>query len=487
MKDKNSNSKSKSSGGKPNNKQGCIIRFKPPKPSEEVMKAKFFEADDTEVSELVRCYQTGDDHANLVALMSRIIGLGDLYGLWNDGKSQKLAQTMSRALDDQVREEWQAITSEMEDWDQADMKAIFISLMQQLATQVFGPTAFKTQCRLMENGDIKIPENDLRAGTYRIFQINRLLPYLGIYATEYSTIELNKIIVKSLPAMAKRKYLVDGGDDLEDQADILELMTQLDTKFRLKKEFAELEKQSLNNKQGKSNQSSNNGNNKGGNGNGNGKKSSNSNPCRKHDGAHEWKDCPDNKSNQNKSKGDKDAAKEKKSKGDLHSTKAAETPANKKTPVVRFNSKVETKEADADLQYDDSDDASAMMVQAVENKARKFNGVTVIDVPAKDGARLGTTILIDNGFSGYAIMTYPFASQLGYDFQRVEGDSYNTVGGTLNTKLQVTIDNIRLPHLSRHRTFSATIEVAPESSGDFGYGMIMGIEMMDHLGINQFF
>ena len=76
-------------------------------------------------------------------------------------------------------------------------------------------------------------------------------------------------------------------------------------------------------------------------------------------------------------------------------------------------------QADADLQYDDSDDASAMMVQAVENKARKFKGVTVIDVLAKDGAHLGTTILIDNRFSGYTIMTYPFASQLGYDFQRV--------------------------------------------------------------------
>jgi predicted aspartyl protease len=116
-----------------------------------------------------------------------------------------------------------------------------------------------------------------------------------------------------------------------------------------------------------------------------------------------------------------------------------------------------------------------MMVQAVENKPRKVNGVTVIDVPAKAGSRLGTTILIDNGFSGYAIMTYPFASQLGYEFQRDEGKAYNTAGGTLNTKLQVTIDNIRLPHLSRHRSFSATIEIAPESSGDFGYGMIMGI------------
>jgi hypothetical protein len=34
-------------------------------------------------------------------------------------------------------------------------------------------------------------------------------------------------------------------------------------------------------------------------------------------------------------------------------------------------------------------------------------------------------------------------------------------------------------------TFAMTIEVAPEESGDFGYGMIMGIKLMDQLGINQ--
>ncbi len=109
----------------------------------------------------------------------------------------------------------------------------------------------------------------------------------------------------------------DGGDDLEDQADILEMMTQLDKKFRLKKEFAELEKKpsnnsnnnNNNNKQGKSQSSGSKG------GNGNEKK--HSNPCNKHDGAHEWKDCPDNKANQNKSKGDKNANKgDKKTKND---------------------------------------------------------------------------------------------------------------------------------------------------------------------------
>ncbi len=314
-----------------------------------MVKAKFLEDDDTEVSENIRTFRSGKEYGNLVALMSRIVGLGNMYGLWIDGKSKKLAQVMAQVLDDQVREEWQTITSKLDDWEQSNMKAIFIQLLQRLGTQIFGPMAFKTQCRAMEKGNIKIPKSDLRAGTHRMFQINRLLPYLGIYGEEYLLTELNKIIVKSLPTMAQQKYLEEGGDDLEDQADILEMMTQLDKKFRLKKEFAELEKKNNNNNNNnsKSNQSSN-GNNKGGNGGG---KKLTSNPCRKHNRAHEWKDCPDNKSN-NKSKGDKDVLKEKKSKGELHSSQAADKPAKKTTPVVRVGKPTNSKEAEADCSSD---------------------------------------------------------------------------------------------------------------------------------------
>ncbi len=406
-----------------------------------------------------------------------------MYGLWIEGKSKKLAQVLSRALDDQVREEWQAITSEINNWEQADMKTIFIQLLQQLGTQVFGPKAFKTQCRAMEKGDIKIPESDLRAGTHRLFQINRMLPYLGTYAEEYLLSELNKIIVKSLPMLAQRKYLEEGGDDLEDQADILEMMTQLDKKFRLKKEFAELEKKSNNNNNNnnnrKSNQSSNNGNNKGGN-NGSGKKPA-SNPCRKHDGAHEWKDCPDYKPFDKSKSKDATAKSDKKPKGDLHSAQAA--PAKKATPIVRFG-KVPTKETESALE-DDSDDESAMMVQAVgEHTPPLLNSITVIDVPSQNGDRYGTTMLIDNGYTDYLIMSYSFAKSLGYEIQEVPGRSYNTTNGLMVTNLQVSINDLRLPHLSRNRAFSATIKVAPENSGDFGYGMIMGCRQMDLLGID---
>lgn len=91
--------------------------------------------------------------------------------------------------------------------------------------QIFGPTAFKIQCRAMEKGDLKMPENDLHAGTHWLFQINCLLPYLGIYAEEYLLTKPNKIIVKSLPLKTQWKYLEDSGDDIRDQSDILEMMT----------------------------------------------------------------------------------------------------------------------------------------------------------------------------------------------------------------------------------------------------------------------
>ena len=49
----------------------------------------------------------------------------------------------------------------------------------------------------------------------------------------------------------------------------------------------------------------------------------------------------------------------------------------------------------------------------------------------------------------------------------------------------VSITGVKLPHLSRSRTFDATFKVARPEPGDFGYGAIMRIGMMDDLGIDQ--
>jgi hypothetical protein len=224
--------------------------------------------------------------ANLVALMNEIVGLGDLYAMWENGSPRKLAQTLSRALEGKARTDWLAIINDHE-WDD-DSKQNFVRLLQRLGLKAFGPKAFKDQCKAMDKGKIRIPENNLRKGTERLFEINKLLTHLGIYAREYTIEEMNKVIVESLPPKAMVKFVGEGGDDLEDEDDILELMQTIDNNFKLKAEAAALEQKA--NPKGHSNHLK--GKEKSSDG---GSKSGGKNPCRKHDGAHEWKDCPDYK------------------------------------------------------------------------------------------------------------------------------------------------------------------------------------------------
>ena len=114
----------------------CILHFKDPKPNDKEIKAKFFEADESEVSEQIMCFKTGDVHANLVILMDRMVGLGDLYDMWNDGDSRKLGQSLHRALSGQVKKDWERIMRDVADWGDID-KEEFIRLLKQLAKKTF--------------------------------------------------------------------------------------------------------------------------------------------------------------------------------------------------------------------------------------------------------------------------------------------------------------------------------------------------------------
>ena len=82
-------------------------------------------------------------------------------------------------------------------------------------------------------------------------------------------------------------------------------------------------------------------------------------------------------------------------------------------------------------------------------------------------------------------MSRSFAKSLDYEFQPSGEEKYRTTMGNMNIQFQVTFPGVRLPHLSCQRTFIATIKIAPKESGNFGYGVIMGIDMMGKLGIDQ--
>jgi hypothetical protein len=172
------------------------------------------------------------------------------------------------------------------------------------------------------------------------------------------------------------KYVGKEGNELDDVADILTtLMSVIKTKLQLKKEVKALEEEKQ--RKQKSNQQSNDKGKKGGDAKGEQKK----NPCRKHDGAHDFKDCPENPHRKGSSaKPASKSGKEKSIKKDLHLTKGSDSDV-KETSKVVIN---ETKNYFADLDYS-SDDGSAMMVLASKSDQKQLIGTTVIEVPSKDG------------------------------------------------------------------------------------------------------
>jgi hypothetical protein len=178
-------------GDKNQPKVNCIIQFKDPKPSDESIKAKFTESDGADVSEVICRYKTSDNQASLVLLMNRMVTLGDLYDMFENGKSKKLTQTVSRALDGQVRDDWIEIVNNVDDWENYNKKREFIRLLKRLGSEAFGSKAFKNQCKAMESRMLKIPESNLWVGTYQLIQINKMLPYLGLQAKSYDIGDLN--------------------------------------------------------------------------------------------------------------------------------------------------------------------------------------------------------------------------------------------------------------------------------------------------------
>jgi hypothetical protein len=97
-----------------------------------------------------------------------------------------------------------------------------------------------------------------------------------------------------------QKYVGDGGNDLDDITDILDLMLLINTKLQLKQETVALEQQQNRMKSGNQ-QSHNKGrptNSK--------SRGEHKMPCKKHDGAHDYWDCPNIKNQRPQSKSAKE-------------------------------------------------------------------------------------------------------------------------------------------------------------------------------------
>ena len=308
----------------------CIIRFEIP----ELNETKFGEGDES-VKEYINVYREGDEKYNLICLMFQILDLGDTYECWEEAaKAKSLANTMKRALSHgKAKKKWIEITNKRTAWGEANMRGKFSQMLQKLGEEVFGTRAYKKQVDAMEDGKLKLPEDQpLRDSVDRLFAINREIPYLGTKGEKLSVRSLNKIIIKTLPLRAMVEYIKQGGEDLTDEEEILNTIDDVDMCLMLDAQVQRARKSERNNhdekrhepkvKEGSSTSTNSTG------------IKQESSLCKIHDGAHLWKDCPDNKWNKARKEQRKvEAAEKKAGGGDLHSTA---TVAGKKTPIIRI-------------------------------------------------------------------------------------------------------------------------------------------------------
>jgi hypothetical protein len=101
------------------------------------------------------------------------------------GKVKKLANRMKQALNGKAKKKWTEITNQRMAWNKANMQEKFYKMLQKLKKENFGTWAYKKQVVAMENGLLKLPEEqDLRDSINRLFAIDREIPYLGIGGEE---------------------------------------------------------------------------------------------------------------------------------------------------------------------------------------------------------------------------------------------------------------------------------------------------------------
>jgi hypothetical protein len=167
----------------------------------------------------------------------------------------------------------------------------FKKLIQKVNSKFLGQDAIKEQRDVMEFGNLKYDGHDHTSVAERLFEIKEDLELFGKEVGKFSIQEMaQRIIPNTLKTAASLRFYDKGGEDLRDSKEIIELCRKITTFLKREANANRENTDNRNSRGSRSNRPTSN------NGNGNG----NSAPCRKHEGAHLWKDCPENWQNKNR-------------------------------------------------------------------------------------------------------------------------------------------------------------------------------------------
>lgn len=316
------------------------------------IKATFKDIEGNETKELIFTYNDNDQKELLIDLEKQLLKLGDRYGLFSEGKWKYLCQIGGRALEGRCAEYWQDIVEGATSHSTGSANAQrgkFIKLMQRFNEKCLSKHALDIQKDAMETGEMRYEGHDHEKVAERLFQINDDLELFSQDADKFSIRDMaRKIIPRNLKTSARLKYLDKAGDELRDKEDIIALCARISYVLSAEVEAERKRKQDERSR-------NNSGDNQNQNGNTNlsdeEKEKRDSAPCRKHNGAHQWKDCPENWHNKNRhthssttptTSTTSSARTLKSDKGEVKSTESEAAQSHEGTPIIRFQDNIES-------------------------------------------------------------------------------------------------------------------------------------------------
>ena len=453
----------------------AVQKYKPGKSAEQTIKFTVTDDDGDEVKELAPAYSSGDSNERVLHVFQRFDNLNKLYSLTGDGKAKKLVQAIGRALagDADAQETFlDLVSEEITQFNAGNVQAKLRLVQQKFCEDRFGDDALENQCDYFE--ETQCPKNTpFDEGAQRLFAMNDKLVFYCEGAEKLSPKELNKRVISKafLPGSARLIYHQKDGPLETTKKGILKKLRLVQQEMELVKSIADEDKAKKRRQprnDGKSNDDE--------------PSTERKNPCRKHNGEHEWKDCPDNYRNKQRREAERKATDAKSKDGEVNSIDVrAESEG---TPHVSFA---------ADFDYDESSaGASQGEVLSLETlhklTVEDGNPETILALPFAGDAsqRIAARALIDPCCAGAEALITPELLQLvAHQPVPLSDVSFDTAAGVLKTSEGAEIFNLSLPLLSGGGSSSFALEMRVMPNGQSSkYDIIVGRDTMRILYLN---
>jgi hypothetical protein len=462
----------------------ALLKIKRAKRNEHKIKASFKDSEGNDIKEMVYTFRDGDPPELLFELEKQLLKLGDRYDLFEGGRWKVLCQIGGRALEGRCEKYWSDIVESARNHNAGDaliQRKKFKKLIQKVNSKYLGKEAIDDQRDAMEFGELKYEGHDHTGAVERLFEINDDLELFGEDADKFSDREMaRRVIPKNLKTAASLKFYDKGGDELRDRNDILELCRRITTLLRRESD-ANNQPNNRNGGRDRTNQGATN--------NANNRERKNAAPCRKHNGAHTWGECPNNWRNQNSSGNGGQAP--------PRTTSSSSAPSSKKRGEVKSTeSQSSTNEAaivhfESDCESDDESYCSShasrgeLMEIGSKTDSQNLHPITIITLLDNHKKRVACKVLLDQCCTDKGLISWDMAKALNIPAIPSSPKTFATANGTFSSTEVLKLEGAMLPCLSTNRTFSLELMILPkECSHQANYGVIIGQETMRLLDLD---